>query len=108
MKKKLEAGTLPNGRLMPKKPLHRCSDFLSDPKFSKRLRKRLREGLRAGLDGLIAACSSDIFVIPAWGTTATVPGPPLQIPAYEDRTNDPSEAEKRQASLIPLRPASTF
>ena len=32
-KTKLEAETLPNGRLMPKKPIHRCSDFLSDPKF---------------------------------------------------------------------------
>src|SRR6266581_580840 len=45
MKKKVEAETLPNSRLLPKKLIHLCSDFLSDPKFHKRLTLGLREQL---------------------------------------------------------------
>jgi hypothetical protein len=37
MKKKVEVVTVPNRRLPPTKPIHPCSDFLSDPRFFMRI-----------------------------------------------------------------------
>ena len=68
MKKKLEAETLPNDRLMPKKPIHPCSDSLSDLKFS----KRLTEGIREGLDGPPASLRYEATF---WPTSITARSP---------------------------------
>jgi hypothetical protein len=46
VKRKSRANTLPTSRSMRQKPMHRCSDLLSDP----RLPRRLTQGLRARVD----------------------------------------------------------